>query len=390
MAGVIFCLVGILTLLFVGKDFLVGVIRGNDKQQSTNVVEEPAMDVYQPASTAMVIASSIDNSPNTIDITNNQELPAVKQNVNIDSSLNVIFGKAGVSQLRPIPNQYTVKNEYIHPNVLSPLLTLIKRAEAEGIRLNVVSAYRSYEHQKSIWERKWGNSSDNDINKASSILRYSSFPGTSRHHWGTEVDLNSVSIDYWQTIEGRKTYNWLKTNAPSLGFCQVYSPNRSYGYAEESWHWSHIPTASQYYSSISQPSVLSAALAQNIRGNLAVQQMPDQMMQYITGISSCSGTSRASTSVNPLSGTVSQKNSTNIKASPEYQEDNHLTNRIYIDDESAKKTSREKNPKPALGDSDNFDLPPASNNRIVIISNPPKSDSKSNIHIEDLREAANQ
>jgi hypothetical protein len=65
-------------------------------------------------------------------------------------------------------------------------------AKKDGILLEIVSAYRSFERQKSIWNRKFklnqeeGLSPEQNINK---IIEYSTLPGTSRHHWGTDVDL---------------------------------------------------------------------------------------------------------------------------------------------------------------------------------------------------------
>ena len=65
-------------------------------------------------------------------------------------------------------------------------------AKKEGIILEIVSGYRSYDRQKSIWNRKYksneasGLSPKKNIHK---IIEYSTLPGTSRHHWGTDVDI---------------------------------------------------------------------------------------------------------------------------------------------------------------------------------------------------------
>ncbi len=127
----------------------------------------------------------------------------------------------------------------------------------DGVQLTIVSATRNFESQKYIWERKWSGktlvegknltkSVSDPVERAKIILRFSSMPGTSRHHWGTDIDLNALNNDYFLKGEGEKTYTWLKENASDFGFCQTYTPKNSTrpsGYEEEKWHWSYLPLA---------------------------------------------------------------------------------------------------------------------------------------------------
>jgi D-alanyl-D-alanine carboxypeptidase len=130
-------------------------------------------------------------------------------------------------------------------------------AAKDGVRLKIISATRPFTHQKSIWEAKWygkrkvngqflsANARDPE-ERARLILMYSSMPGTSRHHWGTDIDLNDLNNPYFEKGTGKKIYDWLVNNASEYGFCQVYSPqdeSRPYGYLEEKWHWSYLPVA---------------------------------------------------------------------------------------------------------------------------------------------------
>jgi len=85
--------------------------------------------------------------------------------------------------------------------------------------------------------------------RALEILHYSSMPGTSRHHWGTDLDFNSFENSYFESGKGLDIYNWLLANAPSYGFFRPYTPKgeaRPYGYEEEKWHWSYAPLADEY------------------------------------------------------------------------------------------------------------------------------------------------
>ena len=70
-------------------------------------------------------------------------------------------------------------------------------AQKAGFKIEIVSAYRSFNRQKDIWNRKYianeikGFSPDENIKK---IIEYSTLPGTSRHHWGTDIDLSLIHI----------------------------------------------------------------------------------------------------------------------------------------------------------------------------------------------------
>ena len=138
---------------------------------------------------------------------------------------------------------------YLRNEVLEALLDLDKNARDEGIKLKVISATRSFDHQKRIWDGKWKLTKYmgwSEIEKAKDILTYSSMPGTSRHHWGTDIDLNSLENKYFLSGEGLKVYEFLERCGNELGFFQVYTDkiNGRTGYEEEKWHWSYMPVSS--------------------------------------------------------------------------------------------------------------------------------------------------
>jgi len=128
-------------------------------------------------------------------------------------------------------------------------------AKADGIDLVVRSATRNFSYQRGIWERKWsgktklsdGVNAATDItvdrDRAVKIMNYSAMPGASRHHWGTDIDLNSFNNSYFESGTGLKVYKWLEQNAHKYGYCRPYTPknNGRTGYEEEKWHWSYTP-----------------------------------------------------------------------------------------------------------------------------------------------------
>ncbi len=154
-----------------------------------------------------------------------------------------------------IPIKYADREGmWMHRVAFDAFVNMYDAAQKEGIKLVIRSAARNFDHQKSIWERKWNGQTtleDNTkateiadpVSRALKILLYSSMPGTSRHHWGTDIDLNSFSNAYFEDGDGKKLLDWLNLNASKYGFCRPYtdkSMGRT-GYEEERWHWSYKP-----------------------------------------------------------------------------------------------------------------------------------------------------
>jgi len=146
---------------------------------------------------------------------------------------------------------------FLQEETYKAFIKMFYAAKNDGVNLKIISGTRNFNYQKSIWEQKWNggrlvdgknlaNTVKDPVERATIILKYSSMPGTSRHHWGTDMDLNSMENKYFETAEGKKIYNWLGNNAAKYGFCQPFSAlgeNRKTGYQEEKWHWSYLPLA---------------------------------------------------------------------------------------------------------------------------------------------------
>jgi hypothetical protein len=106
--------------------------------------------------------------------------------------------------------------------------------------------FKNGKRSDGVDRNKWPATSSKD--RLAIILKFSSLPGASRHHWGTEVDLNSIEVADWQPPaagkpEGRffALGQWLPANAPAVGLLQAYTPGRGGGYNEEAWHYSYAP-----------------------------------------------------------------------------------------------------------------------------------------------------
>jgi LAS superfamily LD-carboxypeptidase LdcB len=143
----------------------------------------------------------------------------------------------------------------MHKEAYSAVTKMIDSARKDNVKLFIISATRNFSYQKKIWENKWNHQhsysgsdlakkTNDPIEKAKIILKFSSMPGTSRHHWGTDIDFNNLNDSYFQKGQGKKAYAWLVKNASQYGFAQPYialGENRKTGYYEEKWHWSYTP-----------------------------------------------------------------------------------------------------------------------------------------------------
>jgi LAS superfamily LD-carboxypeptidase LdcB len=159
----------------------------------------------------------------------------------------------------------------VHHDVVAPFTALREEARQAGFEVEIVSGFRGFDRQLSIWNRKADGDlavldsaavpldirelSDEEL--AFAILRWSALPGASRHHWGTELDV----IDAAARPEGYEVqlvpeevdpggmfgpfHDWLDgriRTGTSFGFFRPYDRDRG-GVAPERWHLSCAPVS---------------------------------------------------------------------------------------------------------------------------------------------------
>lgn len=144
-------------------------------------------------------------------------------------------------------------------------LKMKKAAYQAGFDAKVVSGYRSFDRQRGIWERKFHRYTEIDglkpIAALNKIIEYSTIPGTSRHHWGTEIDIIDANPKVNGDVLVAKKFDdegpffafkkWLDLNAEKFGFYLVYTDNYfRKGFKYEPWHYSYahlsIPMLKQF------------------------------------------------------------------------------------------------------------------------------------------------
>lgn len=169
---------------------------------------------------------------------------------------NVLLGKynyrASSDFVMVDENYATRKGIYLRKSVYDAFKKMYEDAKKDSVILIIISGTRDFYEQKVIWERKFNERVKKKKGRIDTlmickeILKYSAMPGTSRHHWGTDIDINSTENSYFESEYGKKVFNWLKENARKYGFYNPYSECFSSGYNEEKWHWSYLPLSSKF------------------------------------------------------------------------------------------------------------------------------------------------
>lgn len=167
------------------------------------------------------------------------------------------------------PDLASVHDYKVHRAILPFLNKLTESASRRGFSLRIESAYRPFERQLSIWNRKAKGElpllsaagermevPEDEEELMYAILTWSALPGASRHHLGTDLDV----VDASSCPEGYEVqltpaecdgmfapfHKFLdeafSAGEESFGFDRVFVPGRG-KIRPERWHIAHLPTS---------------------------------------------------------------------------------------------------------------------------------------------------
>ena len=182
-------------------------------------------------------------------------------------------------------------------------------AAYEGFNLQAASSWRGFERQLAIWNGKWRGErplldADNqpldalqldDMERLHAILRWSALPGTSRHHWGTDLDIydpdclpvgTRLALEPWEYEAGgwfADLGEWLGDHMADFGFFLPYAKplDAAQGVAYEPWHISFAPESGEQRL---DPDALALCLQQaDIEGKECILAHLDEILaRYVT------------------------------------------------------------------------------------------------------------
>jgi len=178
-----------------------------------------------------------------------------------------------------------------------------------GFNLQAASSWRGFERQLAIWNGKWRGErplldADNqpldalqldDMERLHAILRWSALPGTSRHHWGTDLDIydpdclpvgTRLALEPWEYEAGgwfADLGEWLGDHMADFGFFLPYAKplDAAQGVAYEPWHISFAPESGEQRL---DPNALALCLQQaDIEGKECILAHLDEILaRYVT------------------------------------------------------------------------------------------------------------
>lgn len=136
-----------------------------------------------------------------------------------------------------------IENPSGHPvraDAARALEELAAAAATAGLPLLLVSGYRSFELQRSLFE---GYAAEDGVAAAET---YSARPGHSEHQTGLAVDLDDGGGFAFESAFGETaTGLWLRERAPEFGFILRYEQGEQpvVGYVYEPWHFRYVGAA---------------------------------------------------------------------------------------------------------------------------------------------------
>lgn len=131
--------------------------------------------------------------------------------------------------------KYTVNDgkQYLLAGVAyEKYVQMAEAAKKDGLSLRVISAYRTEDYQRYLYNNKLRTTGKINADN------YSARPGHSEHQTGLAVDINSTSGSFEYTSE----FKWLQKHAFEYGFILRYPKGKEWltGYAYEPWHYRYV------------------------------------------------------------------------------------------------------------------------------------------------------
>lgn len=211
---------------------------------------------------------------------------------NNDVSLSILTGRKA-----PVLNGV---NHRLQPEAAKAFEKMQAAALKDGVKLFSVSSYRGFSAQLNIWNNKYekykkqGLKGKKIIEK---IIEYSAFPGASRHHWGTDLDISDLNVTqpsdplnpkhFLKDGIYHKMYAWMQKNSESFGFYEVYTNNDDRkGFHFEPWHYSYKNISKDYLDTFRKVDFVKDIKNERIKGvaDMDKEFWDTYMREYVLGI----------------------------------------------------------------------------------------------------------
>lgn len=154
----------------------------------------------------------------------------------------ILVNKYNYISISYVPkNLETINTKYANNNMLltkeakDAFEKLAADAASEDYTITVMSAYRSYEYQQSLYNRYLA------IDGQELTDTYSARAGHSEHQTGLAIDVYNKNLPY-TAFENTQEFYWMKENAYKYGYILRYPKDKEFitGYQYEPWHYRYV------------------------------------------------------------------------------------------------------------------------------------------------------
>ena len=141
---------------------------------------------------------------------------------------------ADATELVDVGPNLVGRMQRLTPTAAGQWAAMTTAAEEDGLRLLLVSGFRSFDYQAELIRNKLAAGQ-----LIGDILRVNAAPGFSQHHTGQAVDIATPgSRPLTEDFETTEAFAWLTENAVGFGFSMTYPRDNPDGFVYEPWHWS--------------------------------------------------------------------------------------------------------------------------------------------------------
>ncbi len=210
------------------------------------------------------------------------------------------------SHLQSLPDS----GHRLMPGTATAFLAMQQAARADGIELAIASSYRDFARQLQIWNDKFTGVRPlldaqcqplavarlSEEQRVAAILRWSALPGTSRHHWGSDLDIYSpallpaghpLQLEPWEYgCEGyfAPLTAWLDAHMAEFGFYRPFTEHSQTqgGVAAEPWHLSFQPDAALMAQELEFQALYHCLSHSNLAGQSCIlAQLPTLWQRFV-------------------------------------------------------------------------------------------------------------
>lgn len=151
-----------------------------------------------------------------------------KGNLMLVNKYNLLNKDYNPDDIKEVSTTYAYSGNKLKEEAYEAFKKLANDAKKDGNTIVILSSYRTYEYQESLWNKR---KDDN----------YVARPGASEHETGLAIDV----ADYYDkndSFKDTESYIWMLNNAHKYGFILRYPEGKENitGYKFEAWHYRYL------------------------------------------------------------------------------------------------------------------------------------------------------